>query len=119
MPKQTQPSIPSGFSRAICTRDFLLRSDPISKPLRVEIGEPLQDVVTVDGMDWRCPVRIIVAGNETIYSCFGVDSLQSVLVAIGCIRSQLENIAEQHPGDLLFLQHEVDTKSPGWSENIF
>lgn len=113
------PPVPSSFTSVMAARDFVIRTDTDEVQLRVEIGEPRQDVMTTTGTDWRCPVRVTIGHDSSTDACMGVDSLQALLVAIRFTRSKLESIAEGTAGTIVFADRDVDPASPEWLSQLF
>lgn len=74
--------IPTTFTEVIATREYSLVNNGIGKKLVVEIGKPIDDVETVSGYDWRCPLRLIFE-NTIInkYAC-GADSYQALTLCL-------------------------------------
>lgn len=109
---------PSEFTRQVAERHFVLRSAEGEHSLRVEFGEPIRDVAVVNGTDWRCPMRITVGEKATIRSIVGIDSLQSLQLAISLARAELEAIASRPGTVLLYLDEPIDTSQPDWQSNL-
>ena len=84
----------------------------------MEVGEPRQDVVVINGMDWRCPLRITHGDRSTVFSIVGIDSLQALQLAIDLARSELEAIAARPNTVLIYLDEVVDTSQPDWQNNL-
>ncbi len=118
MQSPTLPPVPRDFTRTIAERLFLLRDRAGDRPVRVEFGEPRQDVVVINGTDWRCPLRITVEAESTVRSIVGIDSLQALQLAINLARSELEAMAERPRTVLVYLDEEVDTSQPDWQRNL-
>jgi hypothetical protein len=108
------PPTPSGFTRTVAERHFVCRDAEGEHPLRVEFGEPKQDVEVVNGTDWRCSMRITLGTQSTVRSIVGIDSLQSLQLAINLARAELEAIATRPGTALLYLDEPVDTSQPDW-----
>lgn len=88
------PPIPSTFSRAIATRVLTVVRDGRAAELRIEIGQPLQDVPTVTGQDWRCPLRLQEDGGEIrLRSACGIDAYQALRLAFDLVAQELAEIA--------------------------
>jgi hypothetical protein len=84
--------------------------------VRVEFGEPIQDVTVINGTDWRCPLRLTVGTEVTVRSIIGIDSLQALRLAIELARVELELIATQAGAVLFYLGEPIDTSQPGWQQ---
>jgi hypothetical protein len=96
MPKL--PPVPKTFTSVIAERTLSVRSPGGSRALRIQIGAPIQDVPTVSGFDWRCPVRF--TGQRRVLQAYGADSLQSLVHALKFIQVELTSI-EREPGTRL------------------
>jgi len=107
------PPIPRDFTRTIAERVFSFRHRAGERPVRVEFGEPRQDVVVINGTDWRCPLRITIGAESTVRSIIGIDSLQALQLAINLARSELEAMASRPGAALVYLDEEIDTSQPG------
>ena len=66
----------------IAVREFDLVEEKMHSKLRVEIGLPIQDVETVAGMDWRCPVRFVSGTSVRIRSACGIDAVQALQLGL-------------------------------------
>ena len=112
------PPIPQDFTRTIAERSFLCRDGSGEHTVCVEFGEPSQDVIVMNGTDWRCPLRITVGSESTVRSIVGIDSLQALQLAINLARAELENIAVRPGTALIYLDEEVDISQPNWQSNL-
>jgi len=92
------PPIPKSFTSPIAERRLVVETTGAPRNLRVELGAPIQDVPTVCGFDWRCPIRFSghSAYRRTLHA-FGADSVQSLAHALMLIHAELTAI-EQTPG---------------------
>ena len=79
--------IPATFTSMIATREFDLVQEEVHSKLTVEIGLPIQDVETVAGMDWRCPVRFVSGTSVRIRSACFFDSVQALQLAFRLIEN--------------------------------
>jgi len=86
--------------------------------VRVEFGEPVQDVAVANGMDWRCPMRLTVGSQVTVRSIIGIDSLQALQLAINLARVELEILATCPGTVLLYLDEPFDTTRPDWQRSL-
>lgn len=112
------PPISQAYSRTVAERAFVLRAPDAEMPVRVEFGEPQQDVEVVNGFDWRCPVRITIGSEATVRSIVGVDSLQALQLAVDFARSELVLLLEQPGATLLYLGEPLNASHPDWPRNI-
>lgn len=102
------PPIPEGFTRCIAARAYELVSASGTLAVWVEVGEPIQDVPTVAGLDWRCPVKINYGEHILERQALGVDSFQCLYLAMAVlIPNELEAMAEQAGGKVLWLGQEL------------
>ncbi|WP_417903577.1 DUF6968 family protein [Caldimonas brevitalea] len=107
--------IPSDFTSAVATREFELVRDAVASKLLVEIGTPVQDVESLGGTDWRCPVRF--SGGETtrVQSACGVDSFQALHLAFRLVQVELDRLTkDEQATQVLFLgaAYDADTHLP-------
>lgn len=87
-------SIPNGFTSVIATREFDFIQNGISSKLVVEIGTPIQDVETVAGLDWRCPVRFTKDTSVQERRACGVDSVQALQLALQLVHDEVRRMTE-------------------------
>lgn len=99
----TLAPIPTEFSTLIAAREYELQhkigagKTAIDK-IRVEVGAPVNDVVTVEGNDWRCPIRIIMANKTIIDQACGCDSYQALQLAMNeLLVAHLQTITRTTP----------------------
>ncbi|MXN73160.1 hypothetical protein GR157_00220 [Burkholderia sp. 4701] len=92
------------FSELVASRNFEFFKDGISSGILVEIGVPVQDVETINDLDWRCPVRITDGKLTKVYCAIGVDSYQSLALAFRLVRNILEERAADRGGEIRFLE---------------
>lgn len=119
MPNPTLPPIPHDFTRTIAERSFIFRDEAGEHLVRVEFGEPSQDVVVVNGTDWRCPLRITFGAKSTVRSIIGIDSLQALQLAMNLARVEIKTIASRPGAALVYLDEEIDTSQPDWQSNLW
>lgn len=102
-------SIPNGFTSVIATRVFDLIKDGVSSKLVVEIGIPVQDVETVSGLDWRCPVRFVKGTpiQEERRAC-GVDAVQALQLALQLVHNEVERLSEDKSYQILLFGQPYD-----------
>ncbi len=87
------PVIPVSFSHAIATRELGVVREGRICGLRIEIGQPVQDVATATGLDWRCPLRLQEEGGEVrLRSACGIDAYQALRLAFDLVAQQLTQI---------------------------
>ena len=103
------PPISDKFSTLIASREFeLFHRAGIDKVI-VEIGLPVNDVKTVDGYDWRCPIRIIIGTKIINDQACGCDSFQALSIAMDqLIKLRLESIAQEKNAKILLYGEEYN-----------
>ncbi|KAB8146051.1 hypothetical protein F8S13_02945 [Chloroflexia bacterium SDU3-3] len=89
--------IPTAFTAAVATRTYEIARAGTPSTLVVEIGQPIQDVPTVSGYDWRCPVRISEGGVTRDLRACGVDSFQALQLGLQVAQQEVEQVAAE-PG---------------------
>ncbi len=105
------PPISDKFSTLIASREFELSSKTGIDNVIVEIGLPVNDVKTIDGYDWRCPVRIIIGTKIITDQACGGDSIQALDIAMGqLIELRLESIIREKNAKLLLHGKEYNFK---------
>ena len=118
MPSASFPPIPQDFTRTIAERSFVCRDGEGEHTVCIEFGEPSQDVIVMNGTDWRCPLRITVGSESTVRSIVGIDSLQALQLAMSLARAELETFAVRPGTVLIHLDEEVDTAKPNWQNDL-
>jgi hypothetical protein len=89
----TLAPIPIDFTSVVASREFVIVRSGVASTLVVELGMPVHDVETVDGYDWRCPIRIIDGATTRERVVCGVDSFQALQLGMRSIQNELEQIA--------------------------
>lgn len=87
--------IPTDFTSLAARREFTVVRSGIAGKLIVEIGIPIQDVETVSGYDWRCPVRIIDGDTIRERRACGVDSFQALRLAMQLVQAEVAQLAAE------------------------
>ena len=100
---QKRPRISKEFTYKIAEREYELLLNTERRSIVLRIGSPVQDVETVGGMDWRCPVQLIGTDNKALPPGVGVDSLQAHLHAIKVARIELEALERETGGQIQWL----------------
>ena len=103
--RQKFAPISKRFTTLIAERALLLSAAGQRQQVRVEIGQPVQDVETLGGLDWRCPVKIDVGGRTRRMNGLGVDSLQALGDAFKALEIGVAALERRTGGRLLFLDH--------------
>ena len=96
-------TLPRSFTRVIAERALTLADGNMRRRVTIQIGEPVQDVATVRGSDWRCPVRITGLATGRIPPGIGIDSMQAVVHALFLVQVILEEAEEGAATKLLWL----------------
>jgi len=100
------------FTKAVARRSYTIKGDGPPRSIEVAIGQPIQDVETADGLDWRCPVRVTDGDAESIRSSCGIDSVQALELAIAHL-ADAQAIASARPGETVcFLGEVIHTRDP-------
>jgi len=118
MSSEKLPPTPRHYTKTVAERSFTGRDAGEEFGVRVEFGEPIQDVAVVSGMDWRCPMRLTVGPQVTVCSVIGIDSLQALQLAIDLARVELEILATRPGTVLLYLDERIDTSQPDWQRSL-
>ena len=107
------------FTVLMACRNYmvLLEGRPVM-PLSVEIGACVQDVETVNGTDWRCPVRFTLGHEVTVHLGVGIDSFQALRIAMDRVRWQLERLAQECGYSFSYLEMPVDFSPDAWQKNL-
>lgn len=105
------PPVPNTFTSVVASRYFELNDPTDSQGLLLEIGLPLQDVVTASGIDWRCPIRVTGAGLERVVSVCGVDSFQALHQAFNWVTAEVQRRERDTGLQLLFLGAPYDPET--------
>lgn len=100
--------IPNRFTSVIATRSFDLIEDGMSSKLVIEIGRPVQDVETVTGLDWRCPVRFIKGTTIQERRACGADAVQALQLALQLVHNEVERLSEEKSHQILLFGHSYD-----------
>jgi hypothetical protein len=103
-------AIPQTFTERIAVRDFEVVRAGIISALRVELGHPVQDIETVTGFDWRCPVRFLDSDGQKVRSICGIDSLQALKLACHFIQIELEKKVGIDKVELRYLGDSYDPR---------
>lgn len=74
------------------------------RPVRVIVSLPLQDVPTVDGMDWSCTVTIEGFDEPCSMPCCQVDAIGVLLAAFMVAGSEVRRMARA--GRVTWLGHD-------------
>lgn len=100
---KTLPPISREFTDTILERELTLVLDTNQRTLVLRFGKPVQDVETVDGFDWRCPVQLLGSSKEGLHPGVGVDSLQALINAIKIAHIELESLEHETGGEVRWL----------------
>jgi hypothetical protein len=80
--------ISKDFTTSVATQTFVRVDDRGSIQVQVELGTPVQDIETVQGADWRCPIRFSEEGEMHVVSVCGASGLQSLALALKLIEAE-------------------------------
>ena len=108
---QSLPPIPTTFTRTVAARAMTVNRHGRTDELHLEVGQPVQDVETVSGTDWRCPVRLRQGDTTTVHNACGVDSFQALQLALESVRLKLEVLAAEEGVSLQFLDCPYDVRT--------
>jgi hypothetical protein len=108
------PPTPTEFTSTIAERELILVLDTGKRSLILRLGQPVQDVQSVNAMDWRCPVQLIGRETENLPAGFGVDSLQALINAIRIARIELDALERETGGRVQWLD-QPSHDLPDWS----
>lgn len=97
------PPISKEMTQVLMERELVLVTDHERRPVTLRIGMPVQDVKTVNGFDWRCPVEFVGLTRKHLFSAVGVDALQAVTLALFAARAQAEAWERETAGHFLWL----------------
>ena len=85
--------IPKTFTRTVASREFSWPINGGKINILLQVGEPINDVETVTGNDWRSPVRVLVDEKQVfLQNACGLDSYQALSLAL----KSLSPIAVHH-----------------------
>lgn len=101
--------IPTAFTSVVASREFIVVRDSTSSPILFEIGSPIQDLETVTGKDWRCPVRISDGTTVDLKNACGVDSFQAMFNALRIVIYEIAEIGESCTVRLFDATYTADT----------
>lgn len=98
----TLPDTPNHFTSVIIERRYELQRGESRQPVVIKIGQPVQDVPTIDGFDWRCPVRWRFEGKTECEQACGIDAFQAVEISMThLVDIILERLEKQTGGQML------------------
>ena len=75
-----------------------------SRPIRVIVSAPIQNVPTVDDMDWSCTVSIEGFDEPCSAPCIQVDAIGALLAAFAVADSEVRRLARG--GRVTWLGHD-------------
>lgn len=97
------PPIPTISTRLIAQRNLVFATKTRRRRIQVRIGEPVRDVPTAGGLDWRCPVSITGSPKQRRLRGLGVDSLQALIDALKLIEIELHTRERKEKGRFVWL----------------
>lgn len=107
----TLPPVPNTFTHVVASRMFESSNPTNPRYLLLEIGLPIQDVVTASGNDWRCPIRVTETELESVVSVCGVDSFQALHQAFRWVTAEVQKREHDTGLQLLFLGMPYDPET--------
>ena len=75
---------------------FVTRRQP--QRVHIRIGQPVRDVPTAGGLDWRCPFSITGLPERSRPQGIGVDSLQALIDALKFVEREIGARARDRGG---------------------
>ena len=89
------PPIPTTFTATIASRTLMFVTKRKRQRIHIRIGQPVRDVPTVGGLDWRCPISVTGLPKRTTPQGHGVDSLQALIDALKAVEVEIGARARQ------------------------
>ena len=83
------PAIPTTSTPMIARRTLMFATKRKLKRVQIRIGQPVRDVSTAGGLDWRCPISI-TGFTKGPRQGLGVDSLQALIHALKLVEIELD-----------------------------
>lgn len=115
--KNKLPFTPKGFSKTIVKRVYQVGSGGKQQDIVLEVGRPVQDVITVDETDWRCPIKLTFGKRVIENQAIGVDSFQALQLAIDqLVEIELKAISRETGEDITFFGEKVAGIKNRWSQ---
>ena len=96
------PPLSREMTPVLMERQLLLVSNNERRPITVRIGIPVQDVETVGGLNWRCPVEFVGLSTRP-FPAVGVDAVQAVAHALFAARVEADAYEREKGGHFLWL----------------
>jgi len=96
------PDINKSMTMVIAQRALELELNGKIQKLLLKIGQPIQDVQTASGLDWRCPIMISGLSDE-VYNACGLDSIQALGLAFSKAFNLLAEFEEQYQAKIRWL----------------
>jgi hypothetical protein len=91
------------FTRTVAERNLILVEGNRRRRVTIQVGEPIQNVDTVRGVDWRCPVRITGLSAGRVPPGIGVDSFQALVHALLSVEAHVYAAETDAPVTLWWL----------------
>ncbi len=89
------PPISTQFTTCIASREFEVQCGDVIKKITIEIGLPVNDVITLGANAWRCPVHISYGKIVDDLHVCGEDSYQAIGLAFHLVQCELIKKTEQ------------------------
>jgi hypothetical protein len=92
------PPIPTTSTPVIAARTLMFVTKKKRQRVHIRIGQPVRDVPTAGGIDWRCPISITGLPKRTAPQGYGVDSLQALIHALKLVEVEIGALARNTRG---------------------
>jgi hypothetical protein len=92
------PPIPTTSTPMIAARTLTLVTKRKRERVHIRIGQPVRDVPTAGGLDWRCPISITGLAKRGRPQGIGVDSLQALIEALKAVEIEIDARARNSGG---------------------
>jgi hypothetical protein len=112
------PPMPLHYTSTIVEREYVAKQGTAQLAMRLEIGQPVQDVPVAGGTDWRCPIRITFGREEIEESAIGVDSMQALRIGLELARIRLEAVSRRRGFQLTHLDQAVNFEKNHWHASL-
>jgi uncharacterized protein DUF6968 len=92
------PPIPTTSTPVIAARTLMFVTKKKRQAVHIRIGQPVRDVPTVGGLDWRCPISMTGLKKSRRPQGIGVDSLQALIDALKAVEVEIDARARNSGG---------------------
>lgn len=97
------PPIPTTSTPMIASRTLMFATKRKRQRVHIRIGQPVRDVPTAGGLDWRCPVSITGLAKSPRPQGIGVDSLQALIDALTFVKIEIDARTRNNGGHFEWL----------------